>query len=199
MNQSERDAQKERDALFSAFMADQIDHEEFFRLDDELAKKSPMKEREIVNAMANLCVALQKRDEIATQAEQSKREADEAQALADEAQARVDALQEKVETLRLPEKLPDRTEGDIRLIREMMSANPKMVWYTQDSYPSQCVLCGFRKIRLPRFSSSNEFITIDIDEETKFIRLPRTHESWAVFGNTENGKMVGVRQGSMTW
>ncbi len=46
MNQSEREAQRKRDALFIAFMADQIDHEQFFRLDDELAKKSPMRERD---------------------------------------------------------------------------------------------------------------------------------------------------------
>ncbi len=149
--------------------------------------------------MADLCVALQKKDELARQAEQSKREADDAQALADEAQARFDALKEKVETLRQPEKLPERTEEDIRRINDMMSTYPEMKWYTQETYPSQCALYEFRKIRLPRFSSPTEFITVDIDEETKFIRLPKTPESWAVFGNTKDGKMVGVRQGSMTW
>jgi len=160
-----------------------LSRDEFFERSDALEETLPWKEKQVVNATAELCVALHQRDEL-------KKKADAAQTL-------VETLKEKLDSLRRPEELPAQTETDINQIKAMLGA--ECVWLTEKTYPDQCALCLYRKLKLPKFSCRSETVTISMDEETKFIRLVNSPEEWAVFGNSENGKVIGVRKGSMTW
>jgi hypothetical protein len=181
------------DALINSFMTGSLSHDEFFRRYDELFALLPPREKAVVNAMADLCVALQQRDDLAKKAEEFKHGAQAAQ-------LQVEQLKEKVETLLQPETLSKQTLADIQTIEQMQLADSKMVWFYERTYQDQWVFCQFKKKKLPKFSDPSENVIISIDDETKFICIQKSPETWAVFGNSEGGgKVVGVHKGSMTW
>jgi len=197
MSKQVQDPVFRQDQLWDAFMRGKLSRDEFFKRSDELEETLPWKEKQVVNATAELCVALHQRDELKKKADAAHDEAAAAKNEADAAQTLVETLKEKLDSLRRPEELPAQTETDINQIKAMLGA--ECVWLTEKTYPDQCALCLYRKLKLPKFSCRSETVTISMDEETKFIRLVNSPEEWAVFGNSENGKVIGVRKGSMTW
>ena len=194
--QTERLGKSLRDAWIHGFMSDSLtDEEREWGIKNPSLGLSP-KEQKIVDHTSDLCVAMHQKEQLQLEA---KTREDETRVAISHLDQKIESLKSVVAELKKSEDLPEQTQKDLAAIVRLMSTNPKMRWYTFVDYPSQCALCEFNAKTMPLFSDPEKNIRLTLDDETKFVRLPGEHETWAVLANTKQGKMVGLHNGRMEW
>jgi hypothetical protein len=92
-------------------------------------------------------------------------------------------------------EVPIQTASDLNEIKKLEQKNPTMKWESSRQY--SLTFCTRKRISLPTFSDPAVQVSITVDDEIEFIRLPMDSNSYAVLGNSEHGKVVGVFKGDI--
>ena len=153
-------------------------------------------ENQFVESMADLCVALVEKEE----AERAGTSVVEAASIckqlkktAADIKERYDAMVAEVAEEKMA-NLPSQTKSDLDEI-ERLTAQTSNKWAPANFCAN--AFCMQKKAKLPTFSDPLVKVTIQIDDDLKFISHPTKPDLHYLLGNSEQGMVVVVHNGSM--
>jgi hypothetical protein len=150
-------------------------------------------ENAFVETMADLCQALyvkEKAEEAGTSVEEAMSTCERLKQVASDTKKKYDDLV-AVEKM---ENLPHQTKTDLDEIKRLTAQTSKK-WEPANFCANP--FCMLKRVKLPKFSDPQVEVTIQIDEDLKFISHPTKPNIHYLLGNSDQGMVVVVHKGSM--